>query len=144
MNRESAEYADTVPSGRILVDGLGIGDVGNVVLRDRQHLSQDGLIVVVLTLEGATGEVVAGPDVITRGFIYVKSSEQFLIDIKNMAKKIFKKQLEKNVVDFAAFKNKIKKTNKIIKDNLKKLSICNSNEKEIEKSKKKKKIKNKF
>ena len=112
MNRESAEYADTVPSGRILVDGLGIGDVGNVVLRDRQHLSQDGLIVVVLTLEGATGEVVAGPDVITRGFIYVKDSENVMEDIKNEVRQEVRECEYRGITDWTTIKN-------IVRDNLK-------------------------
>ena len=111
MNRESAEYADTVPSGRILVDGLGIGDVGNVVLRDRQHLSQDGLIVVVLTLEGSTGEVVAGPDVITRGFIYVKDSESVMEDIKNEVRQEVRECEYRGITDWTTIKN-------IVRDNL--------------------------
>ena len=72
INQDGAELTGSVQSGRILVDGLGVGDVGSVVLRDRQHLSQDGLIVIVLTMDSSTGEVVAGPDVIYRGFVYVK------------------------------------------------------------------------
>ena len=112
MNRESAEYADTVPSGRILVDGLGVGDVGNVVLRDRQHLSQDGLIVVVLTLDGASGEVVAGPDVITRGFIYVKDSENVMEDIKNEVRQEVRECEYRGITDWTTIKN-------IVRDNLK-------------------------
>ncbi|MBR0426668.1 MAG: ribonuclease J [Clostridia bacterium] len=111
MNRESAEYAENVPSGRILVDGLGIGDVGNVVLRDRQHLSQDGLIVVVLTLEGSTGEVVAGPDVITRGFIYVKDSESVMEDIKNEVRQEVRECEYRGITDWTTIKN-------IVRDNL--------------------------
>ena len=111
MNKESAEYADTVPSGRILVDGLGIGDVGNVVLRDRQHLSQDGLIIVVLTLEGATGEVVAGPDVITRGFIYVKDSERIMEEIKNEVRQEVRECEYRGITDWTTIKN-------IVRDNL--------------------------
>ena len=111
MNRENAEYADTVPSGRILVDGLGIGDVGNVVLRDRQHLSQDGLIVVVLTLEGSTGEVVAGPDVITRGFIYVKENENIMEEIKNEVRQEVRECEYRGITDWTTIKN-------IVRDNL--------------------------
>ena len=111
MNRESAEYAENVPSGRILVDGLGIGDVGNVVLRDRQHLSQDGLIVVVLTLEGSTGEVVAGPDVITRGFIYVKENENIMEEIKNEVRQEVRECEYRGITDWTTIKN-------IVRDNL--------------------------
>ena len=111
MNRESAEYSESVPSGRILVDGLGIGDVGNVVLRDRQHLSQDGLIVVVLTLEGSTGEVVAGPDVITRGFIYVKENENIMEEIKNEVRQEVRECEARGITDWTTIKN-------IVRDNL--------------------------
>ncbi len=108
IGNRGLQFKENVVSGCIFVDGLGVGDVGAVVLRDRKALSQDGIIVVSFVFDSNSKEFIGGPDIITRGFIYVKSSEQFLIDIKNMAKKIFKKQLEKNVVDFAAFKNKIK------------------------------------
>ena len=75
LSKKEAKFIGTVPSGRILVDGLGIGDVGNIVLRDRQHLSQDGLIIIVMTMDSSTGTVIAGPDVISRGFVYVRESE---------------------------------------------------------------------
>ena len=91
---------------------LGIGDVGNVVLRDRQHLSQDGLIVVVLTLDGASGEVVAGPDVITRGFIYVKDSENVMEDIKNEVRQEVRECEYRGITDWTTIKN-------IVRDNLK-------------------------
>ena len=77
-------YNGSVPSGRVLVDGLGVGDVGNIVLRDRQHLSQDGLIVIVLTMDSATGEVIAGPDIISRGFVYVRESEGLMEDARHV------------------------------------------------------------
>jgi ribonuclease J len=67
-----------VPSGRILVDGLGVGDVGSIVLRDRKHLAQDGLIIIVIGIERATNEIVAGPDIISRGFVYVRESEELM------------------------------------------------------------------
>lgn len=102
------QFKENVVSGCVFVDGLGVGDVGAVVLRDRKALSQDGIIVVSFVFDVNSKEFIGGPEIITRGFIYVKSSEQFLSDIKNMAKKIFKKQLEKNVSDFTVFKNKIK------------------------------------
>ena len=74
VNKNEAKITTSVPSGKILVDGLGVGDVGNIVLRDRQHLSQDGLIVIVMTMDGSTGEIVSGPDVVSRGFVYVRES----------------------------------------------------------------------
>ena len=72
---ESAKVVDKVHTGAILVDGLGVGDVGNIVLRDRQHLAEDGIIIVVLTLERRTNRLLAGPDIVSRGFVYVRESE---------------------------------------------------------------------
>ena len=86
MNEQEAKFTTLVPSGKVLVDGLGVGDVGNIVLRDRQHLSQDGLIVIVLTMDSSTGEIVSGPDVISRGFVYVRESENLMEDVKNVIK----------------------------------------------------------
>ena len=71
-----------VPSGRVLVDGLGVGDVGSIVLRDRKHLAQDGLIIIVIGIEKATNEIVAGPDIISRGFVYVRESEELIVQAK--------------------------------------------------------------
>ena len=77
LSENEAKLTGAVPSGKILVDGLGVGDVGNIVLRDRQHLSQDGLIIIVMTMDGSSGEIVSGPDVISRGFVYVRESENY-------------------------------------------------------------------
>jgi ribonuclease J len=73
-----------VPSGRILVDGLGVGDVGSIVLRDRKHLAQDGLIIIVIGIEKSTNEIVAGPDIISRGFVYVRESEELMDEAKQL------------------------------------------------------------
>ena len=108
INGEAAEFTGTVPSGIVLVDGLGVGDVGNVVLRDRQHLSQDGLIIIVLTMESSTGEVLAGPDVISRGFVYVRESENVLEDIKQAVRYEVKRVEEEGVRDWATMKNSIR------------------------------------
>ena len=108
MDKNSAEFTGMVQSGIILVDGLGIGDVGNVVLRDRQHLSQDGLIIVVLTMEGSTGEVIAGPDVISRGFVYVRESENVMDDIKQVVRHEVRKCEEQGVRDWSTIKNSIR------------------------------------
>ena len=83
LNENEAKLTTSVPSGKILVDGLGVGDVGNIVLRDRQHLSQDGLIIIVMTMDSASGEIVSGPDVISRGFVYVRESENLMDDVKS-------------------------------------------------------------
>ncbi|MBQ9658117.1 MAG: ribonuclease J [Clostridia bacterium] len=108
MNEEEAKFTGTVPNGRVLVDGLGIGDVGSVVLRDRQHLSQDGLIVIVLTLDSSTGEVVAGPDVISRGFVYVRESENLMEDVKAVVKREVFKCEEKGLRDWGTIKSSVK------------------------------------
>ena len=104
IDEESAELTTSVPSGRILVDGLGVGDVGSIVLRDRQHLSQDGLIVIVLTMDSSTGEVVAGPDVISRGFVYVRESENLMDDVKSVVRHEIKKCEERGIRDWATIK----------------------------------------
>ena len=78
LNEESAKVVDKVQTGAILVDGLGVGDVGNIVLRDRQHLAEDGIMIVVLTLEKGTNQLLAGPDIVSRGFVYVRESEDLM------------------------------------------------------------------
>ncbi len=101
-------YNGSVPSGRVLVDGLGVGDVGNIVLRDRQHLSQDGLIVIVLTMDSATGEVIAGPDIISRGFVYVRESENLMDDVKSVVRHEIKKCEEQGVRDWSTIKSTVR------------------------------------
>ncbi len=103
LNEYEAKFTSTVTSGKILVDGLGVGDVGNIVLRDRQKLSQDGLIIVVLTMD-ANGIVLSGPDVITRGFVYVRESENLMEDIKRLLRKEIEKCEEKGISDWSSIK----------------------------------------
>ena len=86
LTRESAKATGTVPSGQVMVDGLGVGDVGNVVLRDRKHLAQDGLTIVVVTIEEETGQIVAGPDIISRGFVYVREAETLMEEARNVVR----------------------------------------------------------
>ncbi len=105
IDEEQAQFTGTVPCGRILVDGLGVGDVGNIVLRDRQHLSQDGLIVIVLTMDSSTGEVVAGPDVISRGFVYVRESENLMDDVKSVVRHEIKKCEQRGIRDWGTIKS---------------------------------------
>lgn len=108
LTNDSAKINGTVQSGIILVDGLGVGDVGNVVLRDRRHLSQDGLIIVVITIEGDTGNVVAGPDIISRGFVYVRESEDLMEQVRDVTKLALQKGEEKKKNDWSVRKNLIK------------------------------------
>ena len=108
IDSEEARFNGSVPSGRVLVDGLGVGDVGNIVLRDRQHLAQDGLIVIVLTMDSQTGEVVAGPDVISRGFVYVRESENLMDDVKSVVRHEVAKCEERGIRDWSTIKSTVK------------------------------------
>ena len=108
INQNEAKLTTSVPSGKILVDGLGVGDVGNIVLRDRQHLSQDGLIVIVMTMDSSTGEIVSGPDVVSRGFVYVRESENLMDDVKNVIREEVRKCEEQNIRDWATIKSALK------------------------------------
>ncbi|NMB34542.1 MAG: ribonuclease J [Clostridium sp.] len=108
LTGDTAKINGSVAAGRVLVDGLGVGDVGNIVLRDRKHLSQDGLIVVVITIEGDTGNVVAGPDVISRGFVYVRESEDLMEDIREVCRVALQKCEDKKRNDWSVKKNIIR------------------------------------
>ncbi|MBD5452309.1 MAG: ribonuclease J [Lachnospiraceae bacterium] len=110
MNEESAQVVDKVPVGAVLVDGLGVGDVGNVVLRDRQHLAEDGILIVVMSLDGATGELLAGPDIVSRGFVYVKESDALLEEAHKVIEKAVLGCLKKNITDWGKIKGTIKDT----------------------------------
>ena len=108
LTPNSCRIAGTVTAGRVLVDGLGIGDVGNIVLRDRKHLSQDGLMVVVVTISRDNGVTIAGPDIISRGFVYVRESEDLMEEAKNVTKAILEQCEEKRITDWATIKAQIK------------------------------------
>ncbi len=108
MDDKRARLSGTVPFGKVMVDGLGVGDVGNIVLRDRQHLSQDGLIIVVLTMDSATGEVVAGPDLISRGFVYVRESENLMDDVKVVIRKEIDRCVANSITDWSTIKSAIR------------------------------------
>ena len=107
ISQKSAKLVGDVPSGNILVDGLGVGDVGNIVLRDRRHLSEDGLIIVVISLT-KEGKVVSGPDIISRGFVYVRESEDLIEDAKNVVRKILNDDSRDNLRDWNGLKSDIR------------------------------------
>lgn len=108
VSKTGAKITGTVPAGKVLVDGLGVGDVGNIVLRDRKHLAQDGLIVVVLSMEHESGTVVAGPDIISRGFVYVRESEDLMDGMHRKATEIVDDCVEKQIVDWATLKVRLR------------------------------------
>ena len=108
LNEKEAKLTNSVPSGKILVDVLGIGDVGNIVLRDRQNLAENGIIIVVLTLEKYTGQLIAGPDIVTRGFVYVREAEELLDEARAIVSDSVEKCLDKNITDWSKIKNIIK------------------------------------
>ncbi len=108
LNEDKAEMVQTVPAGKILVDGLGIGDVGNIVLRDRQHLSQDGLIVIVVAMDSATGTVISGPDIISRGFVYVRESENLMDDVRRVVKEQLDMCEQRHIKEWSIIKSSLK------------------------------------
>ncbi len=94
----------SVTAGRVLVDGLGIGDVGSIVLRDRKHLSQDGLMVVVITMSKDNHSIISGPDIISRGFVYVRESEELMEDAKDVVKRVMEECEDRNISDWSSLK----------------------------------------
>lgn len=108
LDSESCKKAGTVPSGRVLVDGYGVGDVGNIVLRDRRHLAQDGLIVVVATVDSGECTIISGPDIISRGFVYVRESEELMDEVRAIAKNVLEKTLDEGVTEWNQIKSNVK------------------------------------
>ena len=108
LTKRSFKCTGSVPNGSIMVDGLGVGDVGNVVLRDRKHLSEDGLICVVLTLSEETGKVIAGPDIISRGFVYVKENEDIMESSLQKVRQIVAKLDRDGIQDWNSMKTTIR------------------------------------
>lgn len=108
LKKNSVINSEVVPAGRILVDGLGVGDVGSIVLRDRKLLSDDGIIVIAMTVNHYTREIISGPDVVTRGFVYVKESEELINEINDLASNILERCYYQNIRDWNTVKMKIK------------------------------------
>ena len=108
INENYMKRLPSVPAGRVFVDGLGVGDVGSIVLRDRKHLAEDGLIVVVCTISGDDGRVVSGPDVVSRGFVYVRESEPLIDEAKELVGNVLRNCSENNVHDWGTLKTRIK------------------------------------
>ena len=108
LSAKSCKFNGSAPVGMVLVDGYGVGDVGSVVLRDRKHLAQDGMIVVCVNLSGQDGSVITGPDIITRGFIYVKESDELIEEMRQVAMEAIDRCRAKHVRDWSAIKSAIK------------------------------------
>ena len=108
MDDDSAEVVGKVPVGAILVDGLGVGDVGNVVLRDRQHLAEDGIMIVVLALDSYSSQLVSGPDIVSRGFVYVRESDELLDEARLLVNEAIRNCLDKGQTDWGKLKSTIK------------------------------------
>lgn len=108
LTSKSIKAGSPVPAGRVFVDGYGVGDVGSVVLRDRKHLGEDGIIVVTASLDYSTGQLIAGPEVISRGFIYVKEAEELIEQARNVAEKALENCYYSNITDIGAIKGKLR------------------------------------
>lgn len=108
LNDDKAEITGRIHTGAILVDGLGVGDVGNIVLRDRQHLAEDGIMIVVLTLEKRSNQLLAGPDIVSRGFVYVRESEDLMGEARVVVEDALDSCLGKRVSDWGRIKTVIK------------------------------------
>ena len=108
IDADGARFNGTVPSGRVLVDGYGVGDVGSIVLRDRRHLSLDGIIVVTAAVDAGTGLLLSGPELFSRGFVYVREAEEMMDELREMAAGIIEEYYDHGDTDFTAMKNRIK------------------------------------
>lgn len=108
IDRSGAKFGGLVPSGRVLVDGYGVGDVGNIVLRDRKHLSQDGIIIVVASVDADSGLLLSGPDIVSRGFVYVREAEELMDEIRQIASDAICRSLERFHIDRMELKNAVK------------------------------------
>ena len=108
LDEDGAEVVGQVPAGDVYVDGLGIGDVGNIVMRDRQHLAEEGIIIVVMTLEAGSGQILAGPDIVSRGFVYVRGSESLMDEAQQVLNETVFDMAAMGVTDWGKIKNEIK------------------------------------
>ncbi len=108
LSESAMKEVDTVTAGKVFVDGLGVGDVGSIVLRDRKHLGQDGLIIIVASLDVYDGHVISGPDIVSRGFVYVRESGDLMDDIRDLALEILEECSRRNIHEWGVIKNRVK------------------------------------
>ena len=109
LSRNKAQVSGKVPCGRVLIDGIGVGDVGNIVLRDRKNLAQDGIITVVIAIDRENKTIISGPDIITRGFVYVRDSEELIRDIRRIVIKSVERCLDNDITQWSEIKNTIRR-----------------------------------
>ncbi len=108
FSRDKGQVAGKVIAGKVLIDGLGVGDVGNIVLRDRRQLSQDGILIVVVTMDKENRLIAAGPDIVSRGFVYVRESEALMEEAKDRVTAAIEHCLESNITEWSVIKNDIR------------------------------------
>ena len=108
LSENEANITGPIPNGSVMVDGLGVGDVGNVVLRDRKHLSEDGLVIIVATVDSKTGKVLAGPDLVSRGFVYVRENESLMDGAQSIVETALDRCVDEHVRDWNSVKTRVR------------------------------------
>ena len=108
LSDDEASITGPIPTGSVMVDGLGVGDVGNVVLRDRKHLSEDGLVIIVATVDSKTGKVLAGPDLVSRGFVYVRENESLMDGAQSIVENALDRCVDEHVRDWNSVKTRVR------------------------------------
>ena len=108
LSRDGMAVEGTVPAGAVMLDGYGVGDVGNVVLRDRHHLSEDGIIIVTAAVDGSTGQLLSGPDLVSRGFVYVRESEELMDGARVQVEMALDRSMADNMHDWASVKSRVR------------------------------------
>ncbi len=108
LTRDEIKLGEPVTAGAVMVDGLGVGDVGNVVLRDRKHLSEDGLVIIVATVDSKTGKVLAGPDLVSRGFVYVRENESLMDGAQSIVENALDRCVDEHVRDWNSVKTRVR------------------------------------
>ncbi|NSA87044.1 mRNA degradation ribonuclease J1/J2 [Clostridium beijerinckii] len=109
LTRATGKVSGKVPFGRVLVDGMGVGDIGSMVLRDRKNLAENGIITVVIAIDIRNKIIISGPDIVSRGFVYVRNSEELIDEVRNIVTNVVEKCLDRNITQWAEIKNGIRR-----------------------------------
>lgn len=109
LTRAAGKVSGKVPFGRVLVDGMGVGDIGSMVLRDRKNLAENGIITVVIAIDIRNKIIISGPDIVSRGFVYVRNSEELIDEVRNIVTNVVEKCLDRNITQWAEIKNGIRR-----------------------------------